>query len=72
MPTSSQKWLLIARKDGSSGSRRQRHFPNADAVTRAFRRWRAEGFNTWWLRDPGGPLTAIPDSLVSLCLRDAP
>jgi hypothetical protein len=45
------RFRLIARKDGSSASRRARRFPDMAAVDRAIARWRADGFNTWWLFD---------------------
>lgn len=44
-------YLLIARKGGSSRSRRQRRFTTREAVDRAIVRWRKEGFDTWWLRE---------------------
>jgi hypothetical protein len=53
-------YLLIARKDGSSSSRRQRAFPTRDDVTRAIDRWRKEGFNTWWLYGAGAPGSPRP------------
>ncbi len=43
--------LLIARKNGSSSSRRQRSFP-ATRIDAAVARWRKEGFNVFWLYGP--------------------
>jgi hypothetical protein len=47
--TKERVYLLIARKNGSSSSRRQRAFGQRADVDPAIERWRAEGFNTWWL-----------------------
>jgi len=49
---SNTAFLLIARKDGSSSSRRQRGFTTKEDVDRAVVRWRATGLNTWWLYGP--------------------
>lgn len=52
-------FVLIARKDGRSSSRRQRRFPDRAAVDRAVIRWRREGFNAWWIfARPSGELVA--------------
>jgi hypothetical protein len=52
MLTPTNSYLLIARKNGSSSSRRQRRFESADALCRAIYRWSFEGFNVWWLFGP--------------------
>ena len=55
-------FLLIARKNGSSGSRRQRGFATkADALV-ALQRWKAEGFTSWWLY--GQPRLGKPRPLL--------
>jgi hypothetical protein len=38
-------YVLIARKNGSSSSRRQRRFASFDDVQRAVSRWREESYN---------------------------
>lgn len=43
--------MLIARKNGSSSSRRQRNYPNVEEVNAAIKRWRAEGFTAFWVFD---------------------
>lgn len=47
-------FLLIARKNGRSATRRQRAFPTEADVDRAVTRWRGHGFNTWWVFGPHG------------------
>lgn len=45
-------FLLIARRNGSSSSRRQRRFPDMAAVDRAVDRWRKQGYNVWFIFGP--------------------
>ena len=45
-------YLLIGRRGGASGSRRQRRFYTFRQVQAAIVRWRAEGFDTFWFQEP--------------------
>jgi hypothetical protein len=63
-PINPERWLLIARKDGSSASRRSRTFKDKEAFKRALRKWQKEGFNTWWIKRPGGILVPIDDITI--------
>jgi hypothetical protein len=51
-PATITNFLLIARKDGSSSTRRQRRFDTLDQLEAAVIRWRAAGFNVWWVYGP--------------------
>jgi hypothetical protein len=55
-------FLLVARKNGSSSSRRQRGFATMQDALNALDRWRGEGFTSWWLY--GTPRLGKPRPLL--------
>ena len=47
---------LIARKHGSSASRRSRRYNTQGEIDRAVERWRGQGFDVFWVFDHEGTL----------------